>query len=63
MSRQPTIPKLEGSMKIRILSGVVAGGRPRAPGDEVTVDMQSALELIRAGAAETIVEGPRLVSL
>jgi hypothetical protein len=53
----------QGTCTVRILTGVVAGGRPRAPGDEVTVPMQDALLLIRAGSAERIVEAPRLMNL
>lgn len=55
------MPRLEGSLRIRILQPTVAAKAPRQVGDVVLEDLQDALMLIRSGHAERYIESPRLV--
>ena len=53
----------QGRQKIRILSGIVAAGKPCAPGEIIEVSSYEGYELICAGNAEPFVEAPSLRSL
>ncbi len=52
-----------GTQKVRILRGIVAGGRPCGVGEVIEVRSVEAYELICAGNAEPFVPGPAFASL
>jgi hypothetical protein len=53
----------EGTARVRMLANVVAGGKPRAPGEVIEVPACEGYELICAGNAEPVVPAPAFVSL
>ena len=53
----------QGTQKIRILNGIVAGGKPRAPGEVIEVPSCEAYELIVARNAEPYIPAPAFESL
>jgi hypothetical protein len=52
----------KGTTRVRMLANCVAGQRPRLVGDELELPALEAAELIHAGHAEKVIEGPRLVA-
>ena len=52
-----------GTQKVRILRGIVAGGKPRQVGEIVELPAFQGYELIAAGKAEPFVPAPAFKSL
>jgi hypothetical protein len=52
----------EGKIEVRILSGVVADGQPRKPGDIVSIGRMDGLFLCSIGAAELHSTPPKFYS-
>ena len=51
-----------GVTTVRMLSAVVAGKKPRAPGDVLTLPAGEAAELLASKQAERVVAAPKLVT-
>jgi hypothetical protein len=60
--RHMILEELKGKQKVRILTGVVAGRKPRAEGDVVELPSMECLQLIAQGAAEPYVAEPTFQS-